>query len=266
MIGGLVARDLSSSPVLLELPYALVSLRSALSFTTSESISTNKFIQLMEAMADSAWIEAMQEELHQFDRLQQHHNEVNEIRAKRLACTANPLVLVAQQQPDYHPQNYPYHYTQNSLTISQAAATRNRGKEILNSPPLTYDQEPTMVVQQSKIQCYNCKEYRHVAKKCQKPKMLLCKQEEAGIQLSAKQVKWRDDIDDEPNDQELEACYLYMAKIQEVSSDAADNSGHIFDTKPLKKVQNDNDNYNVFANDREHPKQPESVNDTNLEE
>ncbi|GJU58841.1 hypothetical protein Tco_1236607 [Tanacetum coccineum] len=54
--------------------------------------------------------------------------------------------------------------------------------------------------------------------------------------------------------------------IQEVTPDAADNSGPIFDTESLKKVQNDDDNYNVFANDREHPEQPESVNDTYLEE
>nr|GFD28825.1 retrovirus-related Pol polyprotein from transposon TNT 1-94 [Tanacetum cinerariifolium] len=50
------------------------------------------------------------------------------------------------------------------------------------------------MVQKSGIQCYNCKEYEHVARECQKPKrakdaayhrkkMLLCKQEEAGIQL-----------------------------------------------------------------------------------
>nr|GEX16000.1 hypothetical protein [Tanacetum cinerariifolium] len=32
-------------------------------------------------------------------------------------------------------------------------------------------------------------------------KMLLCKQEEAGIQLNADQVDWRDDTDDEPKDQ-----------------------------------------------------------------
>ncbi|GKE19065.1 zinc knuckle CX2CX4HX4C containing protein, partial [Tanacetum coccineum] len=57
-----------------------------------------------------------------------------------------------------------------------------------------------------------------------------------------------------------------MAHIQEVTPDAADNSGPIFDTKPLQKVQNDNDNYNVFTNDREHLEQPESVNDTYLEE
>ncbi|GJX32736.1 integrase, catalytic region, zinc finger, CCHC-type containing protein [Tanacetum coccineum] len=288
-----------------------------------------------------------------YDILKQHQNEVNEIRAERLAHIANPLALVAQQQPVYHTQNHPNHYTQNSSIISQPAATRNRGKTIVNSPPPTYDQEPTMVaeddemskekeidklmalislsfkkiykptnnnlrtssntsrtnqdntprinrgtghdnqrivnvararenvgtqvVQQSGIQCYNCKEYGHVARECQNPKwakdaanhkekMLLCKQEEAGFQLNAEQADWRDDTNDEPEDQELEAHYLYMAQIQEVTPDAADNSGPIFDVEPLQKVQNDNDNYNVFANDREHPEQPESVNDTYLEE
>ncbi|GJT72292.1 uncharacterized mitochondrial protein-like protein [Tanacetum coccineum] len=206
--------------------------------------------------------------------LKQHQNEVNEIRAKRLARTANPLALVAQQQPVYHPQTYPTHYTQNSSTRSQQAATRNKGKAIINSPQPTYDPKPevkiykatnnnlktssntrnlnvgntlrsirgtgydqhpgqydnqravnvvgarenvgTQVVQQTGIQCFNCKEFRHVARECQKPKwprdsayhkekMLLCKQEEARIQLSAEQVDWRDDTDDEPEDQELEA-------------------------------------------------------------
>nr|GEV49415.1 hypothetical protein [Tanacetum cinerariifolium] len=62
------------------------------------------------------------------------------------------------------------------------------------------------------------------------------------------------------------AHYMYMAQIQEVTPDAADNSRPIFDTEPLQKVQNDDDNYNVFANDKEHPEQPESVNDTYLKE
>nr|GEZ96833.1 hypothetical protein [Tanacetum cinerariifolium] len=46
-------------------------------------------------------------------------------------------------------------------------------------------------------------------------KMLLYKQEEAGIQLNAEQANWKDDTDDESDDQELEAHYMYMAKIQE---------------------------------------------------
>ncbi|GKD27890.1 hypothetical protein Tco_1234104 [Tanacetum coccineum] len=96
--------------------------------------------------------------------------------------------------------------------------------------------------------------------------MLLCKQEEAGFQLNAEQADWRDDTDDELDDQELEAHYMYMEQIQEVAPDAADNSGPMFDTKPLQKVQNDDDNYNVFVNYREHPEQPEYVNDTYLEE
>nr|GEU85829.1 hypothetical protein [Tanacetum cinerariifolium] len=127
------------------------------------------------------------------------------------------------------------------------------------------------MVQKSRIQCYNYKEFGHVARECQKQKkakdaayhrekMLLCKQEEAIIQLNAEQADWRDETDDESEDQELEAHYIYMAQIQAVSPDAAD-SGPIFDAEPLQKVSND-DHYNVFAVKSDHPEQSESVNDT----
>nr|GFB67994.1 hypothetical protein [Tanacetum cinerariifolium] len=88
----------------------------------------------------------------------------------------------------------------------------------------------------------------------------MCKQEEAGIQLNAEQDDWRDDTDDESEDQELEAHYMYMTQIQEVSPDAAD-SGPIFDYEPVQKVSTD-DHYNVFAIESEHPEQSESVHDT----
>nr|GEX71145.1 ribonuclease H-like domain-containing protein [Tanacetum cinerariifolium] len=204
-----------------------------------------------------------------------------------------------------------------AIKRSQPAATRNRGKAIINSSQPIYDQEPSMVaeddetskdkeidklmalislsfkkiykptnnnlrtssntsrankdnslrinrstgyenqrignvagaretvgttvVQRSRIQCYNYKEFEHVARECQKPKrvkdaayhrekMLLCKQEEAGIQLKAEQADWRDDTDDESEDQELE-------------------------------VSND-DHYNVFAIESEHPEQSKSVHIT----
>nr|GEX81315.1 Gag-Pol polyprotein [Tanacetum cinerariifolium] len=99
----------------------------------------------------------------------------------------------------------------------------------------------------SRIQCYNCKEYGHVSRECSKlkrakdasyhkEKMLLYKQEEAGVQLNAEQANWKDDINDESDDQELEAHYMYMAKIQEVTLDIIDNSGPIFDAEPLQKL------------------------------
>nr|GEU56493.1 Gag-Pol polyprotein [Tanacetum cinerariifolium] len=269
-----------------------------------------------------------------YDILKQHQHEVNEIRAEKIAHVANPLALVALQQPVYHPQNHPTHYTRNSSTRSQQAATRNRGKAIINSLQPIYDQEPSMVaeddetskdkeidklmalislsgkaivnslqpiydqepsmvaeddetskdkeidklmdnsprinknagyenqrignvagaretvgstaMQKSRIQCYNCKEIGH---------------KEAGIQLNAEQADWRDDTDDdELEDQELEAHYMYTAQLQEVSPDAAD-SGPIFDDEPLEKVSND-DHYNVFAMESVHPKQSESVHHT----
>nr|GEV45906.1 putative ribonuclease H-like domain-containing protein [Tanacetum cinerariifolium] len=48
--------------------------------------------------------------------------------------------------------------------------------------------------------------------------------------------------------------------------DVVDNSGPIFDTKPLQKVHNSDDDYNVFANKRQHSEIPKSVNDLYLVE
>nr|GEV85692.1 Gag-Pol polyprotein [Tanacetum cinerariifolium] len=238
----------------------------------------------------------------------------NEIKAERLARTANPLALVAQQ-PVYHPQNHPAHYTQNSSTKSQQAATRNKGKAIVNSPPPIYDQEPFMVAEDDEmskdkeidklmalISLSFKKIYKptnnnlrtssntsganqdnsprinrgtrydnqrilnvvgareNVARECQKlkrakdatyhkEKMLLYKQEEAGFQLNAEQADWKDDTDDESEDQELESHYMYMEKLQEVTLDAADNSGPIFDTEPLEQA--DQDDADELANERE---------------
>ncbi|GJZ01917.1 retrovirus-related pol polyprotein from transposon TNT 1-94 [Tanacetum coccineum] len=98
------------------------------------------------------------------------------------------------------------------------------------------------VVQQSGIQCFNCKEFGHYAKECKKPKwvkdstyhkekMLLCKQAEKGVQLQAEQSDWLADTDEEIDEQELEAHYSYMAKIQEVP-----NADSGTDAEPLEQI------------------------------
>ncbi|GKF85793.1 hypothetical protein Tco_0253620 [Tanacetum coccineum] len=69
--------------------------------------------------------------------------------------------------------------------------------------------------------------------------MLLCKQEEAGVQLNAEQADWKDDTDDESEEQELEAHYMYMAQIHEVTPDSVDNSRPIFNDESMHKDKTD---------------------------
>nr|GFD07190.1 hypothetical protein [Tanacetum cinerariifolium] len=80
------------------------------------------------------------------------------------------------------------------------------------------------------------------------------------VPLQAEQYDWLADMDEEIDEQELEAHYKYMAKIQEVP--IADSGT---DSEPLEKVQNDTA-YNVFANKLQHSEQSESITNTSLVE
>nr|GEZ75389.1 hypothetical protein [Tanacetum cinerariifolium] len=93
-----------------------------------------------------------------------------------------------------------------------------------------------------------------------KEKMLLYKQVEQGVPLQAEQYDWLADTDEEVDEQELEAYYSYMAKIQEVLT--ADSGT---DSEPVKQVQNEA-GYNVFANHLQYSEQSESVSNTCLVE
>ncbi|GKB80116.1 hypothetical protein Tco_0947011 [Tanacetum coccineum] len=154
-----------------------------------------------------------------------------EIKAKRLARLLFPLGTCCSTTTSYHPQNHPTQNTQYSSTRSQQS-TRNRGKAIVTSSIPTYDPEPNTGHDQGIQKPKRVKDAAY-----HKEKMLLCKQEEAGVQLNAKQVDWKDDTDDESDDQESEAHYMYMAQLQEVTLDQVDNSGPIFDDEPMHKIR-----------------------------
>ncbi|GJZ94281.1 hypothetical protein Tco_0666484 [Tanacetum coccineum] len=47
------------------------------------------------------------------------------------------------------------------------------------------------------------------------------------VPVMQKQADWKDDTDDESDEQELEAHYMYMAQLQEVTPDSVDTSGPI---------------------------------------
>ncbi|GJS85925.1 retrovirus-related pol polyprotein from transposon TNT 1-94 [Tanacetum coccineum] len=286
-----------------------------------------------------------------FDILKQFQLEVNDIRAERIAKSANPLALIAAAQPysdNYYQAPKPQRSNATSSSKRPSASTRHKGKEIAkpitppsesvsvsdedsdpeqaqrdkemqknlallakyfkklykptnnnlrtssNSRNKTEDTTPrynndnqsrqfgnqrtmtvagaretvgSQVVQQTGIQCFNCKGYGHYAKECRKPKrvkdyayhkekMMMCKQAEQGVPLQAEQADWLEDTDEEIDEQELEAHYSYMAKIQEVSPEESSSTG-----QPLEQVQN-HDESNVYDNVRRHSEQPESINDT----
>ncbi|GKA88612.1 hypothetical protein Tco_0810376 [Tanacetum coccineum] len=189
----------------------------------------------------------------------------SESRVERQSRTANLLALVAQQQPVYHPQSNPTHYTQNSSTRTQQVANRNSGKAIANPPPSTYDQAPVRDIEDDEM-----------SKEKEIDKLI------ALISLSFKKIykptnnnlkttsnTSRANQDNSPRTNKGTGYdnqrAVNVTRARETIDDAA-NSRPIFDVEPLQKVQYDDDNYNVFANDRQHPEQPESVNDTYLVE
>nr|GEW39057.1 hypothetical protein [Tanacetum cinerariifolium] len=199
-----------------------------------------------------------------YDILKQHQNEVNEIRAKRIARTANTLALVAQQHPVYHPQNHPTHYTQNFSTRSQQAATKNRGKVIVNSPPPIYDQEPTIVAEDDEMS--KDKEIDKLTALISLPFKKIYKPTNNNLQTSSNTSRENQDNSLRISrgtgyDNQRIGNVVGARETVEVNSHDTDDSGLIFDSEPLQKVSNNN-NYNVFAIECEHPEQSKSVNDT----
>ncbi|GJW80496.1 ribonuclease H-like domain-containing protein [Tanacetum coccineum] len=154
-----------------------------------------------------------------------------------LRTSSNSRNKTEDTTPRYNNDNQSGQFgNQRTMTVAGA-------RETVSSP----------VVQQNGIHCFNCKGFGHYARECRKPKrvkdyayhkenIMMCKQAEQGVPLQAEQADWLEDTDEEIDEQELEAHYSYMAKIQEVSPAESSST----DT-PLEQVQNHDEN-DVFAN------------------
>ncbi|GJX03384.1 hypothetical protein Tco_0189300 [Tanacetum coccineum] len=135
---------------------------------------------------------------------------------------ANPLVLVAatKQYPNTYPQAPPTlkPYKTHESTLRQTTSTKlhastiNKGKEIVKTP--SPPSESTFEEDNDEEQTQRDKQIQ---------KMTVAENMET-------------DIYDEHKEQELEAHYMYMKKIQEVLTTTDDNSRPTFDTEPLEKV------------------------------
>nr|GEX34011.1 retrovirus-related Pol polyprotein from transposon TNT 1-94 [Tanacetum cinerariifolium] len=218
----------------------------------------------------------------------QYQNEVNELRAKKLARNANPLALVATAQASQDP----YYQTPRShrssapslkpsiLTRSHTA-TRHKGKEI--AKPITplfeiaseEDSDPEQA-QRDKDMQKNLALIAKYFKKIYKPTNNNLRTSSNSKNKKVDTAPRNMDIlprnaesqkglrtpytDEEVDEQELEAHYSYMAKIQEVlTADSGTNSDSV------EHVQNET-RYNVFVNHLQHSEQSEYVSNTCLVE
>nr|GEV81836.1 hypothetical protein [Tanacetum cinerariifolium] len=244
-----------------------------------------------------------------FDILKQYLNEVNELRAEKLARNANPLALVsiAQASQDQYYQTSRSHRssapsTKPSILSRSHTTTRHKGNEIAKpiTPPSETaskeDSDPEQA-QRDKDMQKNLALIAKYFKKIYKPTnnnlrtSLNSKNKNVdttpryknddhsgqfgtqrtinvaaarenvrskGVPLQAEQYDWLFDTDEEVDEQELEAHYSYMAKIQEVPTAYSGT-----DSDPVEQVQN-KAVYNVFANHLQHSEQSEYVSNTCL--
>ncbi|GKB23724.1 hypothetical protein Tco_0863125 [Tanacetum coccineum] len=124
---------------------------------------------------------------------------VKEIRAERIAKNANPLALVAAIQ------QYPDDYYQ--------------------APQAPKPYKTHALSSRQTHQPY------HMLPPGEKAKIL-----SNHLHLYLKHSEWLHYTDDKPDEQELEAHYMYMAKIQEVLHVTDDNSGPTYDAEQLEKI------------------------------
>ncbi|GJZ37253.1 hypothetical protein Tco_0583444 [Tanacetum coccineum] len=175
---------------------------------------------------------------------------------------------------------------------SQPAATKNRGKTIINSPLPTYDQEPTMVAEDDEMskekkidklmtlislsfkKIYkptnnNLRTSSNTSRAHQGNTLRINRgigydnQRAVNVAGARENVGTQDDIDDEPDDSGKEHIYMYHGtRFKMYFQTMLTTLDLSLMLKPMQKVHNNNENNQDVAIESKYLEQPESVNDT----
>ncbi|GJS55453.1 retrovirus-related pol polyprotein from transposon TNT 1-94 [Tanacetum coccineum] len=182
-----------------------------------------------------------------YDILKQHQNEVNEIRAERLARTANPLALVAQQQPVYHHQNHPTQNTQYSSTRSQQSTRKCEFRD-------------TLIQHMESVK-------KSIGERAQHKMEYERRVNERQIQTTEEKTDTSNALDALDASSVIIESNRTESKEQDTSSRSG-NDAHvddadirpIYNEEPMAEVQTTAE-INIFATGQQHTEQPEFINE-----
>nr|GFA17396.1 hypothetical protein [Tanacetum cinerariifolium] len=229
--------------------------------------------------AKEIWIAIEHLQIH----LVHQHSRFNEIRAESIARNSNPLALVAATQNypnDYYQappasKAYKYHTPSSRKTQSTRtnATNKNKGTKIVKQT--SHQSKLASEEDNDEEQAQRDKQIRKVwlslqsTSKTSKNLPITTSEPyqtlETRMLILLQELRITEILDEEPDEKEFKAHYMYMEKIQEVLHVIDDNSGPTNGFEPLEKVHTDDD-YNVFATKRQHSEQSESINNIYLVE
>ncbi|GJT76367.1 hypothetical protein Tco_1043092 [Tanacetum coccineum] len=177
----------------------------------------------------NANMEASGKTVHQYDIKKRTDAEAEVVHIIRIGIDNDIYkgkeIAKASSPPSESEHEKIYKPTNNNLKTSSNTKNKHVENTLRTERRTGYDRKNGLYENQRVVNVSGnretvAKEYKKVKRvkdsAYHKNKMLLFKKEEAGIQLTAMQHDWVPDSDDKLDDQELEAHYIYIAKIQEV--------------------------------------------------
>nr|GFA54792.1 hypothetical protein [Tanacetum cinerariifolium] len=189
-----------------------------------------------------------------YDFLKYNQKEVDELKAKRLAKTQDPLALMESS-------NNPY----NGLIGIQENGNQN---QIGNSNLVAARAEGNAAGQnRNQIRCYNCRGVGHYARNYTvrprrrdaaylQTQLLIAQKEEAGIQLQAEEYDLMAAAADLDEIEEVNVNCILMANLQQASTSGTQtDSAPVYDTDGSAEVHencDDNEIFNMFTQEEQY--------------